>query len=197
MRIYAVMIALGLFARHGQAAPTLTCADVESDHKASEDATKVAFQAALAAKQLTEVSLVRHDIGGFPTQEEAGSAVREATASWKQFTYKLTGHDAIAGDVYRSDGRRGESPELVKDAHGDIWRVQRKPTAKVLKTVSVKACRWGCWGDPGGGMVRKTEYTRDVWLLPEKATYRGDIQIEFVAPTLVVNYVPMPCPSPP
>jgi len=87
----------------------------------------------------------------------------------------------------------------VKDAHGDIWRVQRKPTMKVTKTVSVQACSWGCWGNPGGGMVRRMEFTRDVWLLPQKATYRGDIQIEFVAPTLVVNYVPMPqpCPLPP
>jgi hypothetical protein len=198
MRLHAVLIALGLIARHAEAG-TLTCADVESDHKASEDATKTAFQAALAAKQLTEVSLERHDIGGFPTQEQAGSAVREATASWKQFALEIAGHkrEAIAGDVYRSDGLRGTPPELVKDAHGDIWRVQRKPTTKVTKTVSVKACPWGCWGNPGGGMVRRTEFTRDVWLLPEKSTYRGDIQIEFVAPTLVVNYVPQRCPSPP
>jgi hypothetical protein len=200
MRIHALMLALGLIARHAEAGP-LSCADVESDHKASEDATKTAFQAALAAKQLTLVSLERHDIGGFPTQEKATSAVREATASWKQFTYKVAGHkrEAIASEAYRSDGVQGVPPELVKDAHGDIWRVQRKPTPKVTKTVSVKACQWGCWGFAGSGVNRPMEFTRDVWLLPEKATYRGDIQIEFVAPTLVVNYVPMPqpCASPP
>jgi len=122
-------------------------------------------------------------------------------ASWTQFAIKIAGHDrhAIAGDVYRSDYPNTNVTELVQDMHGDIWRVQRKPTAKTTKTVSVKACQWGCWGFPGGGAYRAMEFTRDVWLLPEKSTYRGDVQIAFVAPTLVVNYVALsqPCAGPP
>jgi hypothetical protein len=195
------LLAFALIARHAEASPALTCADVESDHTASVDATKAAFQAALAAKQLTLVTLERHAIGGFPTMDKARGAVREAKASWTQFTTRVAGHDrqAIAGDPYRSDVFPYEPPELVKDAHGDIWRVQRKPTAKVTKTVSVKACQWGCWGFAGRGVNVLMEFTRDVWLLAENSAYRGDIEIAYVAPTLVVNYIApsRPCAPPP
>jgi hypothetical protein len=193
-----MVIVLALGAARSEAGP-LTCADVEADHKAAEDKTKAAFDAALAAKHLTSVSLELADPGEFQSEEEATRAVAKGTAAWKQFTYKAKGtnHEAIASDAYRSDGWKGTPPELVKDAQGDIWRVQRKPTTKVVKTVSVKACSWGCWGYPGHGVNRPMSYTRDVWLLPGKSTYRGDIEVAYTAPTLVVNYTRLQCPSPP
>jgi hypothetical protein len=193
-----VAIVVTLFAVRSDAAP-LKCADVEADHKAAEDKTKAAFEAALAAKHLTLVTLELSDPGEFPSEQEATRAVAKGTPAWKQFTYKAKGKlgEAIASDAYRSDGWKGEPPELVKDDHGDIWRVQRKPTTQVVKTVSVKACSWGCWGFAGHGINRPMSFTRDVWLLPAKSTFRGNLEVAYTAPTLVVNYVTEQCAPPP
>ena len=183
-----------LAAAHAEAAP-LTCADVEADHKAADDKTKAAYEAALAAKHLTAVSLEAADPGEFPDEAAATKAVGHGVVARKQFAYK--NRQAIASDAYRSDGWKGEPPELVKDGHGDIWRVQRKPTTKIMKTVSVKACSWGCWGFAGHGMNRPMSFTRDVWLLPAKSSFRGTVEVAYTAPTLVVNYVTEQCAPPP
>ena len=191
----AVFLIAMLGAAHVEAGP-LTCADVEADHKAAEDKTKASYEAALAAKHLTAVSLEAADPGEFPDEAAAEKAVGKGVAAWKQFAYK--NRQAIAGDVYRSDGwKDGTKPELVKDDKGDIWRVERKPTAKTMKTVSVKACSWGCWGFAGHGMNRPMSFTRDVWLLPPKASFRGSLDVAYTAPTLVVNYIHENCAPPP
>lgn len=194
----AVVLIAILGAAHAEAAP-LTCADVEADHKAAEDKTKAAYEAALAAKHLTAVTLEFADPGEFDSEQEATSAVAKGAPAWKQFTYKAKGktREAIASGAYRSDGWKGEPPELVKDEHGDIWRVQRKPTTQVMKTVAVKACSWGCWGFAGHGVNRKMSFTRDVWLLPAKSSFRGNLEVGYTAPTLVVNYVHEDCAPPP
>jgi hypothetical protein len=190
----AVVLVAMLGAAHAEAAP-LTCADVEADHKAAEVKTKAAYEAALAAKHLTLVNLEFADPGEFPSEQEATSAVAKGAPAWKQFAYKQ--RQAIASDAYRSDGWKGEPPELVKDERGDIWRVQRKPTTQVMKTVSVKACTWGCWGFAGHGVNRPMSFTRDVWLLPAKSSFRGNLEVAYTAPTLVVNYVHEDCAPPP
>jgi hypothetical protein len=184
-----------LAAVHAEASP-LTCADVEADHKAADDKTKAAYEAALAAKHLTAVSLETADPGEFPDEAAAAKAVGNGVAAWKQFAYK--NHQAIASAAYRSDGwKDGDKPELVKDEHGDLWRVQRKATPKTMKTVSVKACSWGCWGFAGHGINRPMSFTRDVWLLPAKSSFRGTVEVAYTAPTLVVNYVHENCAPPP
>jgi hypothetical protein len=193
MRLGLLIVMLA--AAHAEAAP-LTCADVEADHKAADDKTKAAYEAALAAKHLTAVSLETADPGEFHDETAAAKAVGKGVAAWKQFAYK--NHQAIASDAYRSDGwKDGTKPEFVKDEHGDVWRVERKATAKTMKTVSVKACQWGCWGFPGHGMNRPMSFTRDVWLLPAMTSFRGTVEVAYTAPTLVVNYIHEDCPSPP
>jgi hypothetical protein len=190
-----VAILVSLAVARSEAAP-LTCTDVEADHETADAKTKAAYEAALAAKHLTAVALEAADPGEFPDEAAATKAVGNGVAAWKQFAYK--NRQAIASDVYRSDGwKDGSKPELVKDEHGDIWRVQRKPATQVMKTVSVKACSWGCWGFAGHGANRPMSFTRDVWLLPAKSSFRGTAEVAYTAPTLVVNYVHENCPSPP
>jgi hypothetical protein len=190
-----VALVVALVAARGEAAP-LTCTDVEADHKAAEDKTKAAYEAALAAKHLTVAALETSDPGEFPDEATAQKAVGKGVAAWKQFTYKK--REAIASDVYRSDGwKGGDKPDLVKDEHGDIWRVQRKATPQTMKTVSVKACQWGCWGFAGHGVNRAMSFTRDVWLLPAKSKFRGTVEVAYTAPTLVINYVHEDCAPPP
>jgi len=193
MRAAALILALG--SAHASAAP-LTCADVEADHETADAKTKAAYEAALAAKHLTAITLESADPGELPSEDAATKSVGNGVAAWKQFAYKH--RQAIASETYRSDGwKDGDKPELVKDAKGDIWKVQRKPTTKPWKTVSVKACSWGCWGFAGHGVARPMSFTRDVWLLPAKATYRGTIEVAYDAPTLVVTYVHEDCAPPP
>jgi len=193
MRAALLVLALGV--THAEAAP-LTCADVEADHATADAKTKAAYEAALAAKHLTPLTLELADPGELPSEDAATKSVGNGVAAWKQFAYK--NRQAVASEAYRSDGwKDGDKPELVKDDKGDIWKIQRKPTTKPWKTVAVKACSWGCWGFAGHGMARPMSFTRDVWLLPAKASYRGTIEIAYTAPALVVTYVHEDCAPPP
>jgi hypothetical protein len=46
-------------------------------------------------------------------------------------------------------------------------------------------------------MNRPMSFTRDVWLLPAKRSFRGTVEVAYTAPTLVVNYVHENCAPPP
>jgi hypothetical protein len=175
--------------------PPLTCAQVEPAHEATERDTNAAYEAALAAKGLHRAPLASGLPTTFGTREELDEAVGQRLPSWEPVRWH--GHTVIADEVYdeRVYGGRDQA-EFVADDHGDVWRVVRVPHVRFVSKVTVEACSWGCWGGPPSGMEPPPSYGRDIWVLPDGAHYRGELEISYDAPSLDIEHVDLGCAAP-
>lgn len=172
----------------------LKCTDVEADHAADVKAEAAAFDAALAAKKLVPAALESATLGGDRYSRSADGDLHRDVKPWTPF--KLGKRDAIAGETMMTQWAN-DTEQFVADASGNIWRVVRAPSKKAKRTVTVAACRWGCWGNPGSGMNRGSSETRFAYFLPPGKSFKGDVTIAYSWLGLVVTYVDTNCAPPP
>ena len=192
-----IAIVIGARRSGGMTAPvagTLSCEQIEPDHLAAERATEDAYRDALAANSVAAIAPLRRESITMP--EATDHSATEKVAAWTPFADEANGRPRtlIAGELRRPSAT---VDELVEDAHGNVWRAERHAKFRTIRTVSVDACSWGCWGGPPSGMPQPETFERDVWVLPDGDTYRGDLEIAYDAPTLVITYTRFDCPLPP
>ncbi|MBL0216852.1 MAG: hypothetical protein IPQ07_23605 [Myxococcales bacterium] len=176
--------------------PPLTCQQIQPAYEAAGHDANLAYEAALAVKHLRRIDLAR-DGTRSPPGEDSPEQPLEPLVAWAPFTDRVDGRTvtAIASDVYLSD--RGHAlVEFVTDGNGGLWRVKRSPHSRIITSVSVEACSWGCWGGPSSPVPMRSVPTQDVWVVPAGATFRGEIEIEYDEPTVDVLIVDLQCPSP-
>ena len=177
-----------------------TCEQLRPYHQQTLDQARAAFEAALTAKGLRRASLAPVVIGempGLPTIEELDQRVGRSAHAWEIVSFVHDGAErrALAGEIITYDAGRRPDPEFVTDRNGDVWRVKRAPRTRSLGRVNVDACEWGCWGGPPSGMAPPHGFARALWLLPDRAQYRGEVMIEYDEPVLEETNV-VNCPAP-
>ncbi|HSD91034.1 MAG TPA: hypothetical protein VLB44_26105 [Kofleriaceae bacterium] len=181
-----------LFGRHGtkvKAPRIYTCAELEPEHAKAEGDASRNYTAALAATGLHEIELRADDIGldghaDFPEDLDkqfgrplkTGAVLSYTNADGKQLA-------AYVGEAVRFDYGPSDMHFAI-DGRGGIWHVVRKPRVVPLRTVYSKGCAWGCWGLAPPGMAPPQTYHRVLWLLPDGATFAGEVTIEYDAPAL-------------
>jgi len=176
----------------------LSCAAVEPAYRAFENVADGEFRSALAIRSLAPITLETRlrDAWAPVTEEEIEREFGQPITAWHPFTYAVDGsaRQAVMSSTYELPTPKFE---FAKDSSGGVWLVRRAPSWRSVMSVTVYACDWGCWGRMPSGA--HPGIGRGLWLLPVASTFRGEVTIEFDAPTLGISYVHSgdECMSPP
>ena len=158
-----------------------TCDDVKPEHTAVESAQREAYTKALADQGMTELSLQSLEEIWQPMEEPRGEWPPELSATSVQ--HKGKKHAAIATRI--QDWARGARRfELAVDAQGNVYQVIRQLVPTDVKHITVDACQWGCFGDPGSGAEPPPKVGRYVYVLAKGHVFKGERRVEYRAPRI-------------
>jgi hypothetical protein len=166
-----------------------TCDELQPQHAAADQLVQQAFERALAAKGLRPTSLPTIRVGNWPglkTPEDVDKELGQAVKDWEviPYTFQGTPRSALVGELQQYSMWAPLPVELAIDARGNVWRVTRQPRVRTIARYKANACQWGCFGSPPPGAAPPETYWRDLWFLPAGARYRGEIALEYDAPSI-------------